>query len=54
MRKKREARPARRCTYWLITKQEGHRMEVFTADLDGVGETLLVFGFSRRPRCSSG
>ncbi len=41
------ARPARRCTYWLITRYEGHRMEVFTADLDGAGEALPVFGFEQ-------
>ncbi len=45
MHKNRPARPARRCTYWLITRYEGHRMGVFTVDLDGAGEALPVFGF---------
>lgn len=38
--------PARqRRRYWLICNHEGHRMEAFTADLDGFGEALPVFGF---------
>ncbi len=47
MREDRAAPPARRCTYWLITRYEGHRMEVFTADLDGAGEVLPIFGFEQ-------
>jgi hypothetical protein len=39
-------RPARRRRrYWLIFNYEGHKMEAFTADLDGLGEALPVFGF---------
>jgi hypothetical protein len=42
----REARPARRRRrYWLIVNYAGHEMEALTADLDGLGETLPVFGF---------
>lgn len=37
-------RPTRR-RYWLIFNYEGHQMEAFTADLDGLGEALPVFGF---------
>lgn len=47
MRTNRAARPARRCTYWLITTHKGRRMEVFTTDLDGVGEALPVFCFEQ-------
>jgi hypothetical protein len=35
----------RRRRYWLIVNYEGYRMEALTADLDGLGEALPVFGF---------
>lgn len=40
------ARPERRRRrYWVIFSYAGHQMEAFTADLDGLGEALPVFGF---------
>ena len=42
----REAGPARRRRgYWLIVNHAGDEMEALTADLDGLGEALPVFGF---------